>query len=122
MSSVVALNVSHASLLGTDVSFQFGTNPIEVPPERGYLSFSSVSKNNKLSPSSLFVCDQCSVLVQAVTGESPIRGLRPPWGLIFYSVFWWTQLPSTAMCTEVISSSLARHWGTLNTLILYGCL
>lgn len=64
MSTVASLNVSHASLLGTDVSFQFGMNPIEVPPKRGYLSFSSVSKNNKLSLSSPFVSDQCSVVVK----------------------------------------------------------
>lgn len=30
--AVVSLNVGHASPLGTDVSFQFGTNPTEVPP------------------------------------------------------------------------------------------
>ena len=68
---------------------------------------------------SLLVSDQCSVLAKAVTGESPIRGLRPPGGLVFCRVLG-SQLPSTAMCTEIISNALARPSGTRNTLILYG--
>lgn len=62
--------------------------PLRCLQKGGHLSFSSVSKNNKLSLSSLFACDQRSVLAEAVTGEGPIRGLRPPRGLILYSVFW----------------------------------
>lgn len=66
---------------------QFGRNPVEVPPKRGYLSFSSVSRNNKHSLSPPCVSDHWPALVKAVAGESPIRGLRPPRGLTFTSLF-----------------------------------
>lgn len=108
--TAVGLNVSPASLLGTDVSSQFGSNPAEVHPKGGHLSF---SKDNKLSLHSLFVSDQCSAVANVFPGESPIRGLRPPWGLIFRSVFWRAGCQSTNMCTEIISSSLACHSETL---------
>lgn len=43
------------------------------------------AQNNKHSPVSPVVSDWSSAFVKAVTGESPIRGLRPPRGLTFGS-------------------------------------
>ena len=58
--------VVSASLLGMDVFFEFGTNPVEVRPKRGYLSICTVSKNNKPSLFSPFVSAQSPELVRAV--------------------------------------------------------
>lgn len=66
-----------------------GLNPVEIPLKGGYLSFSSVWKKKINFPSPLFLyVPRAGVFVRAVTVESPIRGLRRPWGLIFCSVFW----------------------------------
>lgn len=100
MSTVVSLNVIHVSLLGTDLSFQFGMNHVEVPPKTGYLS-----KNNKPPLSSLLVSDQYSLIVKAVAGESPIRGLGPPREFCFGGLSCKTQ--------PCALKSLAALWHTL---------
>lgn len=100
--------------------------PAEVPPERDHLQPpNSLRIINFPSLSLSFSLHLYPTSAQPWPRLLPVRGQLKPWdrpGGLFLLCVLGTVLPSTAMCTEIISSPLARHSGTLSTLILCGCL